>query len=127
MSSLPKKALFTSHTANFHKFNRPFMRMLESRGYEVHYASMGEEKVYDVDKHFTVPLARSPFKFSNFTAYRQLRKIINDEQYDLIHTHTPMGSVVTRLAARGARSQSTKVSTQHMASTFSKVQVLLTG
>ncbi len=98
-----KKILFTSHTANFSKFNRPLMRMLKEQGNEVHYASAGEEEVLDCDKHFTIPFARSPLKLDNLKAIRQLRSLIEKEKYDLIHTHTPMGSVVTRLAARGAR------------------------
>jgi len=98
-----KKVLFTSHTANFSKFNRPFMRWFTRFGYEVHYASAGEEQVKDCDKHFTVPFERSPLKANNLRAMRQLKKIIDAEQYDIIHTHTPMGSVVTRLAANAAR------------------------
>lgn len=104
-----KKVLFTSHTANFQKFNRPFMRMLSEQGYEVHYASMGEEEIFDADKAFTVPFTRSPFKLSNVKAYKQLKEIIDREKYDLIHTHTPMGSVVTRLAAREARKRGMRV------------------
>jgi len=104
-----KKVLFTSHVANFQKFNRPFMRMLSEQGYEVHYASMGEEEILDCDKSFVVPFTRSPFGLSNIAAYRQLKEIIEREHYDIIHTHTPMGSVVTRLAARAARKKGTRV------------------
>ena len=104
-----KKILFTSHTANFQKFNRPFMHMMSKKGWEVHYASMGEEEILDCDKSFVVPFTRSPFRLSNITAYRQLKKIINQENYDIIHTHTPMGSVVTRLAAKKARRNGTKI------------------
>ena len=104
-----KKVLFTSHTANFQKFNRPFMRWFSQQGWEVHYASMGEETVLDADQSFTVPFTRSPFGLSNIKAYRQLKKLIEHEQYDIIHTHTPMGSVVTRLAARRMRRSGTRV------------------
>ena len=104
-----KKILFTSHVASFQKFNRPFMRMMREDGWEVHYASMGEEEILDCDKSFVVPFTRSPFKLSNITAYKQLKKIINQENYDIIHTHTPMGSVVTRLAAKKARKNGTKI------------------
>ena len=104
-----KKILFTSHVASFQKFNRPFMRMMSEKGWEVHYASMGEEEILDCDKSFVVPFTRSPFRLSNITAYRQLKKIINQENYDIIHTHTPMGSVVTRLAAKKARKNGTKI------------------
>ena len=104
-----KKILFTSHVASFQKFNRPFMRMMREDDWEVHYASMGEEEILDCDKSFVVPFTRSPFRLSNITAYRQLKKIINQENYDIIHTHTPMGSVVTRLAAKKARKNGTKI------------------
>ena len=109
MSQSKKKILFTSHTANFQKFNRPFMRMLRQQGWEVHYASMGEEKIHDCDRQFVVPFMRSPFKLRNIVAYRQLKRIIDREQYDVIHTHTPVGSVITRLAARRARRRGTQV------------------
>jgi glycosyltransferase EpsD len=103
-----KKVLFTSHVANFVKFNQPYMDLLKEKGYEVHYASMGEETI-KCDKHFTVPFERSPFKFNNLKAIWQLKKIIDREKYDLIHTHTPMGSVVTRIAAMRARKRGTRV------------------
>jgi glycosyltransferase EpsD len=109
MTGEVRKVLFTSHVANFQKFNRPFMRMLKEQGYEVHYASDGEEKILDCDKEFIIPFERSPFKFGNINAYFKLKKIIDSEKYDLIHTHTPMGGVVTRLAARNARKMGTKV------------------
>lgn len=105
-----KKVLYTSHVANFSKFNRPFMRWFKEQGYEVHYASMGEEEVLDCDKHFTIPFERSPFKLNNLRAISQLKKIIDKEKYDIIHTHTPMGSVVTRFAAlRTRKTNNTRV------------------
>lgn len=103
------KVLFVSHTANFSKFNRPFMRWFRDNGWQVHYASAGEESVKDCDAQFTVPLARSPLSFSNFQAYRQLKKIIDEGNYSIIHAHTPTGGVVARLAARKARQQGTRV------------------
>ncbi len=104
-----KKVLFTSHTANFQKFNHPFMKWFKQQGYEVHYASMGEEWVLHCDKHHTICFSRSPFSIDNIKAYKPLKKIIDTEDYEIIHTHTPMGSVVTRLAARKARKNGTKV------------------
>jgi glycosyltransferase EpsD len=77
---------------------------------EVHYASANEEKIQNVDKSFKIDFCRNPFRlFSQFKSYRQLKKVIDAEEYDLIHTHTPTGSVITRLAARKARKNGTKV------------------
>lgn len=116
-----RRILFTSHTANFQKFNRPFMRMLRGTleapyedlnigGWEVDYASANEEKVFDADNVYKVDFARSPFRIDkHIKAYRQLKKILKNNHYDIIHTHTPVGSVITRLAARRARKSGTKV------------------
>ena len=116
-----KKILFTSHTANFQKFNQPLILMLKGKlktpykalnfaECEVHYASANEEDIKNVDKSFKVDFCRSPFRLiSQFKSYKQLKRIIDTEKYDLIHTHTPTGSVITRLAARKARKDGTKV------------------
>ena len=41
--------------------------------------------------------------------YKKLKEIIEKEHYDIIHCNTPMGGIVTRLAARKARKLGAKV------------------
>lgn len=53
--------------------------------------------------------ARSPFGKGNKQAYKQLKKLINEEHFDLVHCHTPTVSIMTRLAAKKARKQGTIV------------------
>lgn len=103
------KVLFTSHTANFVKFNIPYMKWFKEQGWEVHYASMDEENIPNCDKHFKIHFNRSPFSLNNIVAYFELKRIIKHEKYDIIHCHTPMGGVVTRLAARNMRKQGVKI------------------
>ncbi len=104
-----KKVLFVSHLANFCKFNIPYMKWFQKQGWKVHYASLGEENVPYCDKSFTVCINRLPWSVDNIKAYRQLKAIIQREDYDIIHCHTPMGSVVARLAAISARKTGTSV------------------
>lgn len=116
-----RKILFTSHTANFQKFNRPLMRMLRGKleapyddlnigGWQVDYASANEEKIQDADNVYKVDFVRSPLRFDrHLKAYRQLKKIIAEGDYEVIHTHTPVGSIVTRWAAKSARKKGVKV------------------
>lgn len=56
-----------------------------------------------------IPFDRSPFGRSNLTAYKMLKKLINENRFDLIHCHTPAASVYTRLAARKTRRNGTVV------------------
>lgn len=105
-----KKVLFSatvdSHILNFHI---PYLKWFKEQGYEVHVASSGNSNIPFVDIKYNVPFERSPFKLVNLKVYRQLKDIIDDNNYKLIHCHTPMGSVLTRLAAKKARKKGTKV------------------
>lgn len=95
-----QKILFLSNTANFSKFNRPFMRWFKEQGWQVDYCSAGEEQVLDCDNQYSIHIARSPFSLNNLKAYRELKKLLEENQYDILHCHTPMGGVIGRLAAR---------------------------
>lgn len=99
-----KKVLFTA-TVDSHilQFHLPFLKLFKEMGYEVHVATNGNEKIPYCDVKHVVSFERSPFKLNNLRAIKQLKKICNEEKFDIIHTHTPMGSVVTRLAAKKAR------------------------
>ena len=65
----------------------------------VHTACNSDNKIDGVTEAYYIPVERKPFKLNNLKAIYKLRKIIEREKYDVIHTHTPMGAVVTRLAA----------------------------
>lgn len=56
-----------------------------------------------------IAFARSPFSLGNITAYRALKKIICEENFDLIHCHTPTVSMMTRLAAKKTRKRGSTV------------------
>lgn len=58
-----------------------------------------DENHYGI-KIFNVPIARSPFSKENITAYKQIVKIIKDENIDYIHCNTPVGGLLGRLAGK---------------------------
>ena len=62
-----------------------------------------------VTKQWDIRFEREPLRPDNLVAYRQLKRIIDSEHYDLLHCHTPMGGVLSRLAARSARKRGMKV------------------
>ncbi len=97
------KILFVSNTANFSKFNLPFMRFFSDRSWQVDYCSLGEEEVKGCNNQFAIPIQRSPFSLKNISAYFKLKKIIKENGYDAVHCHTPMGGVLTRLACFSLR------------------------
>jgi glycosyltransferase EpsD len=105
-----KRILFCA-TVDFHfrAFHLPYLKWFKEQGWEVHIASSGKLDLPYVDKKYDIPIQRSPIHKTNLSAYKQLKEIINKNQYKIIHCHTPMGGVLTRLAARGARKKGAKV------------------
>ena len=99
-----KKVLFTA-TVDSHilQFHLPYLKWFKEQGYEVHVATNGDEKIPYCDVKHKITFERSPVKTNNINAIFKLKKIIEKEEFQIIHTHTPMGSVVTRLAAKNAR------------------------
>lgn len=105
-------ATVQSHICQFHK---PLVKMLHEHGCEVHVAArnnLAEKnglKLDFVEKVYDVPFERSPFNKRNLAAYRQLKAIIDSCDYDVVHTNTPVGGIVGRVAAQKARKKDCQV------------------
>lgn len=61
-----------------------------------------DEEKYDI-KLFHIDLCRSPFSLKNIKAYRQLKKIIRDNDIKYIHCNTPVGGILGRLAGKSCK------------------------
>lgn len=112
-----KKVLFVakvvrSHIATFHL---PYLKMFKEMGWETAVAAHNDYDnpedcvIPNCDTYFDVPFERFPLSPNNVTSYRQLKKIIDAGNYDIIHCHTPVSAMITRLAALSARKRGTKV------------------
>lgn len=105
-----KKVLFVATvTKHINAFHIPYLKWFKEEGYEVHVASNGNEQIEYCDKHYNLPFERFPLRKNNIKTYRGLKKIINENKYEIIHCHTPVGGVLTRLAAKKARKNGTRV------------------
>ena len=104
------KVLFSaSIVGHFKNFHVPYLQYFKNNGFEVHTIAGGENAIACVDRHFDIPFSRSPLSTGNLSCYRALKKVIDENQYDVIHCHTPVVGVLTRLAARKSRKRGTTV------------------
>jgi glycosyltransferase involved in cell wall biosynthesis len=78
-------------------------RQLPRFGCEVGFACVKPERFPNARETKTAPLVEMPMhgRF-DFRIVKQLEKLCRDEDYDLIHAHTPRTALVGRLAARRA-------------------------
>ena len=53
--------------------------------------------------------SKNPLDRENIRAYKQIKKIIDENDYELVHCHTPIAGFLTRLATRKKRKKGMKV------------------
>lgn len=108
--SMSNKILYcASVDYHFQAFHLPYMKWFQEQGFEVHVAAKGEINLPYCDVKYNIPIERSPFKAKNLKAYKELKRIIDENNYNIMHVHTPIAGVLARLAARNARKKGTKV------------------
>ena len=109
-------ATVQSHIAQFHK---PLINMLNSNGYQVDIAARDNLKeknglnIEGVTQIYDIQFSRSPIDKNNIKAYRQLKEIILQNEYDIIHCNTPMGGIITRLIKRNKKIKAKIIYTAH--------------
>ena len=119
-----KKALILTHQSGFlWKFELENVHLLQSLGFIVHYASNCAEDWHHYDLgeldrmgviYHDIPIARSPYMWRmNFDAFRRLMDIVENEEIDLIHCHTPVGGVLGRLVGHFSKRHPKVIYTAH--------------
>lgn len=121
-----KKALVLASVASMiDQFNMPNIRLMIELGYKVDVAcnfiegnTCSDERIIALKSTLAemgvqchqIDFARNVLKVGqNLKAYHQTRKLIKNNQYTLIHSHSPIGGLLSRIAARDRRNKGTKV------------------
>lgn len=81
-------------------FHLPLINDLKKDGNSIDLVSNGNDEFEDISNKFNIPFSRNPLSFSNILAYFEIKKILKENSYDVISTHTPIASFIIRLAAR---------------------------
>lgn len=107
--------MLATTAAMIEQFNKNNILILEEMGYEVHVAGNWEQgnpiseerlekfKEWLGEHHgrwYQIPAVRNPADLkNNLKAYKIVIKLIKENHYEFIHCHTPIGSVIGRIAA----------------------------
>ncbi|OES44982.1 glycosyltransferase family 4 protein [Domibacillus iocasae] len=100
----PKVAFVASVYRHLAAFHKPYMEWFQHQGFEVHaygQQDIGKEEVQNtgVICH-DIPFQRSPFQLDNVRALKELTKSFQEELFQVVHVHTPVASVLGRIAAK---------------------------
>lgn len=121
----PKALIIASVASMIDQFNMQNIQLLLDNGYHVDVAcnckegnTISDERIRNLIDRLAakgVPIIHVPIprKISDVNGIKmslsQVKKMCDENQYNLLHCHSPIGSVVARLAARDARKKGTKV------------------
>lgn len=119
-----KKVLFVTTISGFlPQFEQNDVNILMQEGCQIHYASNFRNPVYSFCREelveqgillHHVDIEKSPIRFrENSKAIRQLRKIMDEEQIDIVHCHNPVGAVAARIAAHYSNQKPYVIYTAH--------------
>lgn len=123
---MQKRALQLASVASMiDLFNADNIRILQSLGYAVDVATnfeegsiTSQERVNEYREElkklnigtFQIPIPRSISKIGNIVkSYKLVKHLVEENKYQIVHCHSPIGGVVCRLACRKARKTGTKV------------------
>ncbi|MBR7071082.1 MAG: glycosyltransferase [Clostridia bacterium] len=122
-----KRALLLAPMGSVHRrFNRANIAALKELGYEVHLLANfddgeGPEKqnsqFVEQAKQEGLILHHIPYArhslFRNLGCVKQTRRLLKQEKFDLVHTHTETGGLVLRMATRGCKKGMRLIYTPH--------------
>ena len=108
------KILYITTVGSTMDFFISFIRELIRRGHTVDIACGSPEEVSACYREwgcgiYPLSCSRSPLKPGNYTAVRELKKLVSEKDYDLVHCHTPVAAACARLACRPFRKKGLKV------------------
>ena len=110
---MEQKILFTASTySHIVHFHRPYLRAFAELGYGVDVACGGAPmEIPEARQVIHLPFEKSMTAPDNFRAAGRLRRLMQEEGYTLVSTHTALAAFFTRLAAMGL--DTTVVNTCH--------------
>lgn len=110
-----KKILIVASTmGHIASFYQPYLDYLSKKDYIINVAGKDNLNsrnlsIQKVHKKFNIDFYRFPFNFKNIRAFFQIKKTIDNENYDLVHCNTPVAAIITRIAFLFTRNLKTKI------------------
>jgi glycosyltransferase EpsD len=85
------------------RFHIPSLKFFYDLGYEVHVACNGKLEIPYATKVHQIDFVRTPFSLKHFHPFIQLSSLFKEVDFELVHCHTAVASIITRIVAQPYR------------------------
>jgi len=109
------KILYVTTIGMTMRFFEEFIKELIEKGHSVDIATNENiSKVPELYRDlgcniYNISCTRSPINKGTFSAIKEIRKIVSDNSYDIVHCHTPIAAMCARVACRKLRKKGLRV------------------
>lgn len=109
------KILYVTTIGSTMDFFKSYIKLLLKKGYQVDIATNEEnskisECYYEWGcEIYQISSSRSPLNIGNVKAIKQIKALVENKKYDIVHCHTPIAAMCTRIACCKVRKNGTKV------------------
>ncbi len=118
---MDRNILFVATVAKKHicQFHIPYLKMLQESSCTVHVCALNDfnhnEKcqINYCDEFYNICFNRNPFSLKNIKAYKHIKRILKENDYELIHCHTPIAAAITRIAVKQSKKKIPVIYTSH--------------
>ena len=98
----------TTVSVTLNAFLLSFAEAFKKQGWQVDAAASDISKYENIlklhDHCFDINFCRNPLKLKQlYQSLKQIRTLLKEQQYDVVHVHTPIAAFLTRLAAIGIK------------------------
>lgn len=105
------KILIVANYAKEHinKFHISTIERFKQLGWSVDVACRADADIPFADNVYDLPIERNPFRIQTILAIFKLKKILENENYDVVHVHTLAGKITGILAAKLCKRDGIKI------------------
>ena len=108
-----KKILYTAiYNKTIEDIYLPYIKVLINNGFDVYVATSEDGEIPFITKKYQVEFDIATLSVTNFEVVKSvkvLKDILDEENFDYIHTHGLKASFITRVSAIKARQNGTKI------------------
>ncbi|WP_367296690.1 glycosyltransferase [Loigolactobacillus coryniformis] len=94
----------TTVSSTINAFLVPHIQQLVAQGHRVDVACAENQplapELRGISQYWPIDFSRQAVSQQHWRSYRQIKCLVQQQNYDVIHTHTPIASFITRLACR---------------------------
>ena len=103
MKEIKKILICASRVSHIHNFHMPYIEYFKSRGFQVDIAVQGISESPLIDNCYNVKFTKNPFSPDNLHTVRLLKRIMSENEYDIVCSNSTLAGASARLAVMGLR------------------------